>query len=92
MKRFLLALMVTVSLPTWALLPPLYQSVKEYKALLNDPRLEKTFASGEFIQSIERKESGFTVTTNKQILKVDIVYKKQRLPGPAEFQLEFQKP
>lgn len=92
MKKFLLTLMVTVSLPAWALLPPLYQSVKEYKALLNDPRLEKTLNSGEFIQNIERKDNLFEISTNKQILKVDIIYHKQRTPGPAEFQLEFRKP
>lgn len=78
-------------MPTFALLPPLYQSVKEYKALLNDPRLEKNLSSGELIQNIERTETGFEVTTNKQVLKVAVIYKKQRMPGPAEFQLEFQK-
>lgn len=92
MKKILLTIMLTNSLWTWALLPPLYQSVKEYKALLNDPRLEKNLGSGELIKTIERKDNRFEITTNKQTLRVDIVYKKQRQPGPAEFELEFQKP
>lgn len=75
-----------------ALLPPLYESIKEYKALLNDPRFVDNLTSGETILDIRREHNNFEVITNQHKLNVKIVYEPQGRPGPAQFHLEFMEP
>lgn len=74
----------------FAILPPLYHSINEYKALLGNPELAEKLNSADLIESIELKENAFFVKTNKHTLKVDIVYDPQDMPGPAKFHLVFQ--
>lgn len=76
----------------YAVLPPLYESVKEFKALLNDPRLTENLTSGEPILAIEKEYTDFTVTTNEHTMKVKVVYEEMARPGPNEFHLEFSTP
>lgn len=75
-----------------AVLPPLYESLKEYQALLNDKKLTEYLQSGELILDIKRNENNFQIVTNKHMLIVDIVYVPTGRIGPAEFRLEFHQP
>jgi hypothetical protein len=75
--------------PAEGLLPPLYQSMNEYKALLDDPRFSEAFTSGEVLVEIERKDNLFFVTTNRSKMQVTIHYDQKRRIGPAQFYLEF---
>jgi len=75
-----------------ALLPPFYESVKEYKALLDSPELSNYISAGEAIEVIERKQNVFFIRANKKNLKVDIVYDPQNHPGPAKFHFVFHPP
>ena len=90
--RFFLSLicLTTATVSLHAVLPPFYESVKEYKALLDSPELEKHLSSGEAILDIKRDETGFSVTSTRRTLKVGIVYEPTNMPGPAKFHLEFQ--
>lgn len=74
-----------------ALLPPFYESRKEYLALLNSKELEDKLGSGQMIQSISRTDNGFEIITPKYVLNVNVIYKHTRKIGPAEFQLEFNQ-
>jgi hypothetical protein len=82
--------LTTATASLHAVLPPFYESVKEYKALLDSPELEKQLGSGEAILDIKRDETGFTITSTKRQLKVGIVYEPARMPGPSKFHFEFQ--
>ena len=76
----------------WALLPPLYHTLSEYKALLEDKQLTEKLSSGEAILLIERADKSFTVTTNKHKLVVDILFDKPETIGPAKFHFIFHDP
>jgi hypothetical protein len=76
----------------WALLPPLYHTLSEFKALLEDKQLTEKLTSGEAIISIELTDKSFTVMTNQHKLVVDIVFDKSETIGPAKFHLVFHDP
>jgi hypothetical protein len=72
-----------------ALLPPFYESTKEFRALLDDKQLEQKLTSGQAILSIARTDTGFKIVTPKYELDIDVVYEKQAMPGPAQFHFVF---
>lgn len=76
----------------FAVLPPLAQSSKEIKAILNDSQLYKDLGSGQVIQEIVRTEDGYVVRTQDYKLDVDVEYQPQSRPGPAQFTLHFHEP
>lgn len=84
----LLASLLTHSM-SYAALPPLYETLKEFKTLIEDPRLEHSFTSGDAIEKIERNEDGFTITSNKRTVHVKIAYEPAMRPGPAKYKLIF---
>jgi hypothetical protein len=75
-----------------ALLPPLYQSMEEFKALSVDRRLTDKFEAGESVTAITRFGDKFTVLTSSHKIIVDIVYEKAAGPGPAKFNFVFHDP
>jgi hypothetical protein len=91
MKRFIwficLACASTTSLP--ALLPPFYESKRELIALLEHPDLAEKLASGQALESIKRRESGYEIETPKYRLFVEVVYQPTGKMGPADFHLIF---
>jgi hypothetical protein len=89
----LAALTLVASLLTstaFAALPPLYETLKEFKTLIEDPRLEHSLTSADAIEKIERNEQGFVITTNKRTLIVKIAYEPAMRPGPAKYKLIFE--
>lgn len=96
MKKFYYTLNITLGLffsaETFAALPPLYQTLNEYKTLLTSKELTEKLNSADAIVDIKRDQAGFTITTNKHILKVDVVYEKTEMIGPAHFHFNFQDP
>lgn len=89
MKFLLAALLATSSLT--AVLPPLYESLREYTTLLNDPALTANLNAGEWIQNIKLGDNGFEITTNKGIHVVKVIREAQERPGPTQFHLEWEK-
>lgn len=71
-------------------LPPLYQSMAEYKALMDDPHLSKHLNSAESIKEITRENGVFTITTNLTTLKAKVIYDPMDKMGPAKFHFEFE--
>lgn len=72
-----------------AALPPLYETLKEYQALLASPQITEKLVSADAIQDIQRDSYGFLIKTNKHNLKVDVVYEPQNHPGPSKFHFVF---
>lgn len=91
-KKFAFFFFLVSISSSFAALPPLYQSIKEFKALLDDPKLTKNLSSGEMITEINKVDNDFEITTNKQKMNVRVVYQSQKQPGPAVFKLEFSTP
>lgn len=93
MKKYIFMLIsgLIVSASVFAALPPAYQSAREFRALLDSPKLIEIIGSGEPIESITRKNDQLIVKTNKHVLEVDIVYETMDHPGPAKFHLAFHE-
>lgn len=89
MKKIILGCMFCFA-PVQALLPPLYETIREYKSLIEDPQLAKKLDSSDMIQSIERHDDQFVVKTFKgKELLIQVVYEPQKMPGPAHFHFRF---
>lgn len=89
MKKIITVLFAALTLtsPISALLPPYYQSVAEIKMILEDKTLADKLGSGEQIILIKKIREGYLVLTTRQKVKVDVVFEKQEMPGPAKFHL-----
>lgn len=74
-----------------AALSPYYESMREYKALLDSPELTQQLGSGNAIEDIQRSEKGFLIKTTRQALQVDIVYDPVDHPGPQKFHFQFHQ-
>lgn len=92
MKKILLSFVVTLPTLCFGLLPPLYETVGEFKSLINDERLTHVLQSGEAVMSIIRENDSFVITTNKSVLVVKIIPQATKLMGPAKYTLEFGVP
>lgn len=75
-----------------ALLPPLYNSLAEYKAILDSKDLTTILPEGEGILDIRRTEKGYQITTTKYSLDIEVINIPLGRPGPAQFRLVFGKP
>lgn len=93
MKLLPLCLLVQAMAATSAIaaLPPLYETLAEFKSLINSKELTERLNSGEAIMNITRNDKGFTVETNKHTLDVEVVYEPTGHPGPAHYHLVFKE-
>lgn len=88
MKKYFFASFLLIG-STQALLPPLYETLHQFQGLLDSPELTKKLESGEAIESIDKNEDVFTVTTNKHTLKVTVKSAPQAQPGPGHYLFDF---
>ena len=75
--------------PLSALLPPLYQDIKEIQTILDSPTLAEF--SGEEILVITQEIDGYRIETTNHFISAVI----KKLPsgiGPQKFEVIFQKP
>jgi hypothetical protein len=77
--------------PLHAILPPLFQTSQELKAVLDGDRLGKALPSGEPIIDIHKNDKGYEIITAHYHVQANIVYKQTGRPGPAQFEVEFEK-
>ncbi len=75
-----------------AALPPLAESMREMKAILEDPKLTDLLSMAEQIQAIEKNESGYLIRTQRHVLEVEVVSLPVSHPGPIRFELKFGEP
>jgi len=94
MKKLFLAftMSICVCLTTEALLPPLFQTADEIKAILSDKELSHYLHAGEVITTIQKNDRGYEIITNQHRLQVDVGYEQLDLPGPARFKFVFHEP
>jgi hypothetical protein len=87
MKKLLPLLLLTNS--AFALLPPLYESIAQLQTLL-DQKLP--LESAEVIESITKTDEGYLIKTNYSSLNAVITPLPQSKPGPAKYEIRFEKP
>lgn len=92
MKKFIFILLFLATTPAFAVLSPLYQSLREFKTLLDSPEIAANFSQGEQIEDIRRSKNSYIITTGEKQMVVDVVYTPSKKIGPAEFKLIFQAP
>jgi hypothetical protein len=91
MRTLLFALLIASS-PTYAALPPLAQSAREIKAILEAPETFDLLTGAEPIEQIARTKNGYLLVTKHRELLVDIEYLPMEKMGPAKFKLIFHSP
>jgi hypothetical protein len=89
MKRLLLLLLIAPS-PLIAVLSPLYESITEIEALLQ--QLPDHLGSEQALLEIVRTPGGYLVLTRDYQVVIDLNYLPQTRPGPQQFQLLFHTP
>ena len=70
-------------------LPPAAQRIRELVAILSDPRLYEIISSIEMIESIDKTEHGYSITTHNRTLMVEVIYGDAQGVGPIPFEIEF---
>lgn len=95
MKKWLFFLIMSCQASVFAVLPPLYTTLDEFKALIESKELTEKLESGESIMAIRRnRKDGFSVITNKHVLFVDVetIPDRSGKVGPKKFVLKFHEP
>jgi|GEM_PF-2592018 len=92
MKKLFTVLFIACTAQAMALLPPLYTSIDEVKAIVNSPELSQKLDSGESIIAVRRTRDGWVVITNKHVLSGQMETLPADHPGPAQFQLKWGEP
>lgn len=73
-------------------LPPLAQSIREMKAVLQDERLYQMLESGDWIESIAYEENSYLIlTAKKRRLRAEVTYLPVEQLGPVHFALSFEE-
>ena len=79
-----------LSLNLNALLPPLYETIHQFQAVINDPKLAENFQSGEALISIEKNGDGiFLIKTNQHTLEAKVESLQLSVPGPGHYKVHF---
>lgn len=86
------AFLLAFSSAAFATLPPLAQSEREIKAILDAPETYKRLGGADPIEQIARTENGYLLVTAHKELLVDVHYLPTQKVGPVEFELIFHPP
>ena len=84
-------LLLLFSSTTYAVLPPLYQSLREIDAIISDERVQNFFTSGERIEEISKNDDGYVIISNKRKVQVNVLYIPTQNIGPVKFELQFHE-
>lgn len=88
MKKLFFIFIFLTCVKTYALLPPLYQSIKEIDQIITDERVQNELTSAEPILEVKRAEGGYIIITNRYSLFVEVNYTPQDLIRPAKFEID----
>jgi len=90
-KIFLVLVFCLLNNSVFAALPPLYHTVREYKAIFESQELYDLLNSAEVIQGVHKlPQGGYLVFTQDQVIIVEVVYQPSKMPGPGSFDLKFR--
>lgn len=92
MKKTMFFLLLTFSSFHYvsAALPPLYQSIREYEAILNSDELDDYLGSEQVIQVLYSvPKGGYHIVTQDKVLFAEIIYIGNEMAGPLKFEIKF---
>lgn len=89
MKKILAFLALSSS--CYAVLPPAWEGVREIKMILEDKELKDYLESGDVIDSISKTDKGWAIRTNHGTIEIEVQRLPQNTPGPAQFELKFNR-
>ncbi|MFA6915233.1 MAG: hypothetical protein WC222_02465 [Parachlamydiales bacterium] len=87
MYKILFSLLIFSFSALQGVLPPLYSTANEIKAILNSPELSEHLTSADAILAIEKTDNGWFIKGFHHSVTVEVVYLKQDHPGPAKYNL-----
>lgn len=88
-RLYLLLVAMTLQMPVYALMPPLWEDVAQIEAILQDQHLKDHLDSGDIIVGINRTKKGWVIVTNHKKLPVKVQALPQSMPGPGHYAIEF---
>jgi hypothetical protein len=90
MKKLLFSfIFLTLASPTFALLSPLAQSVREIDTIVSSKELSQFFAQNDTITEIKHEGDCYLLKTEDKQIVVEVVYVETQRVGPKEFKLVF---
>jgi hypothetical protein len=74
-----------------AVLPPLWNSVREIQAILKDEQLGHFLTSADLIEEIRKEGDGYYILGSQHACRVQVIYTPlpQGMVGPSPFHLVF---
>jgi hypothetical protein len=90
-KLLACGLLLTLTAPLGAILPPLFQTAEEIQTILKGNELGRVLPSGEPIVEIRKTDSGYELLTAHYRLQAEISYLPQKQPGPAQFKVHYSQ-
>jgi hypothetical protein len=92
MRKIVAALAISLSISSisFGVLPPLYQTQHEIKAILESADFDKYLPGSEPIIDIHKNDHGYEVATLRHKVQAVVVYLPSDMPGPSHFRIEFR--
>jgi hypothetical protein len=93
MKKIFFLLFACLHFSTaYSILPPLYQSLEEIRAITQNQELQNYLPEGMPILEIKKVQTGYLLTTRDLQLFVEIKYLPATGLGPQQFKMIFHQP
>ncbi len=93
MKKWIITLLaIGLTNLASAALPPLAQSCRELRTIIDDQRIYDLLGGSEPLEQILKEGHSYFFVTPTRILQVDLHFIQQNKAGPANFELEFHQP
>ncbi len=84
-----LCMAIAFSSSLFALLPPLYQDIREITTMLSDDKIQNVLESGDRIVEIRKIDHGYQIVTNHCTVEAEIIHLPNETAGPSKFKVVF---
>ena len=90
MKILMITLLSFAKL-SFALISPYHQEAKEINAILGATEFHQMIGSNELVDRLEKVDGGYLIQTTSALIRVEVIYVANPIPGPTKFTLVFNK-
>ncbi|NDE82117.1 MAG: hypothetical protein EB051_00670, partial [Chlamydiia bacterium] len=88
-RKTLYTLPFLMAAASHAALPPMPQSIREIKSVLDDEFLKSSTMTGQAILELKRTQDGFLIETTDFIIPVYLEKIPQKIMGPIQYRISF---
>jgi hypothetical protein len=89
LRKTLYTLPFLMAAASHAALPPMPQSIREIKSVLDDEFLKSSAMTGQAILELKRTQDGFLIETTDFIIPVYLEKIPQKIMGPIQYKISF---